>query len=150
LLHIQCILLRSTVLMITSHEWVLLQRECGCCTLLGCYIFFKPSLKSWTVGLGLISWLWTMTTACSEWQVSRLADGNHAWKDTKSAWTCPPTSVSEYEGGMTLVVWHREHLQILLFMCVCVCVLNCYDCYCYLFIVMCSCVWILWYRIVIL
>jgi hypothetical protein len=82
LLHIQCIPLRITVLMITSHEWVLLQRECGCYTLLGSYRFFKPSLKSWTVDLGLICQLWTMTSACSEWQVSPLPDGNHACRDT--------------------------------------------------------------------
>lgn len=82
LLHIQCIPLRSTVLMITSHEWVLLQHECGCYTLLGCYRCFKPSLKSWTVDLGLIFWLWTMTNACPEWQVSPIADGNLACRGT--------------------------------------------------------------------
>lgn len=107
----------SAVLMITSHEWVLLQHECGCYTLLGCCIFFKRNWKSWTVDLGLIFRLWTMTSACSEWHVS-ISWWQPCLLGHSQQWTCPPTSVSEYEGGMTLVVKQRAPRDFVVCMCV--------------------------------
>lgn len=134
LLHNQGIPLRSSAVVITSHEWVLLKRECGCYTLLGCYKFCIPGVKSWTVYLGFISQLWNVSSACSEWWVSPWSDGNHAFRDKASGELVHPLLFKNMRD-----VWHwwlnRENLEIALF----VCVFN------YLYMI-----WILWYRIVII
>jgi hypothetical protein len=96
---------------IAAWVWVL--------TLLGCYRFFRPSLKGWTIDLGLISQLWTITSACSEWQVSPLADGNHAYRDKVSSELVHPPAFQNMRGVMTLGVKQRASRDFV----VCVCLL---------------------------